>query len=86
MVTTVRARFDGEVLRPEEPLDLEANETYILTIRADQGDEHPDDVDPAADDPLTKIERMAVDMGVDDLSANHTWYAHGRRTGFPKDA
>ena len=85
MVTTVRARFDGEVLRPEEPLDLEVDETYVLTINVNHLREPIEDVDPHAEDPLTKIERMAVDMGVDDLSIRHTWYAHGRRVGRLED-
>lgn len=28
--------------------------------------------------PLTQILALATDMGVDDLSTRHSWYAHGR--------
>ena len=31
--TTVSAIFDGEVLRPETPLDLEPNARYLVTIQ-----------------------------------------------------
>ena len=32
--TTVTATFDGEVLRPDEPLDLEPNTMVRITIEA----------------------------------------------------
>jgi len=32
MTRTVTAIFDGDVLRPETPLDLEPNVRYIVTI------------------------------------------------------
>ncbi|HEX9991138.1 MAG TPA: antitoxin family protein [Chloroflexia bacterium] len=32
MVTTIEAMFDGEVLRPEEPLTLEPNTRVRITI------------------------------------------------------
>jgi hypothetical protein len=73
MARTVRAVFDGEVLRPEEPIDLRPNRTYLVTI------EH---ATPSADEdelyPLTEIGRLATDMGVSDLSSEHSRYAHGR--------
>ena len=34
MAKTVRAVFDGEVLRPESPVDLEPNATYVVTIES----------------------------------------------------
>lgn len=82
MVTTIRARFDGEVFRPQEPLDLQVDGIYTLTIEANEvvtADKDDDDY------PLAVIERMAVDLGVDDLAEHHTWYAHGRRSGLPKN-
>jgi hypothetical protein len=33
MSQTVTAVFDGEVLRPDTPLDLEPNARYVLTIQ-----------------------------------------------------
>jgi predicted DNA-binding antitoxin AbrB/MazE fold protein len=36
MTITVNATFDGEVLRPDEPLDLEPNTRVRITIEAIQ--------------------------------------------------
>lgn len=75
MATTVRAVFDGEVLRPEQPMDLRRNTTYVVTIeRVASAPE------PAAEGayPLTAIRHLATDMGVTDLSTHHDRYAHGR--------
>ena len=36
MAKTVRAVFDGEVLRPEQPVDLQPNTTYVITIEQDR--------------------------------------------------
>jgi len=74
MTTTVRAVFDGEVLRPEEPVGLERDIIYIVTIERevatleDTGGEVY---------PLTEIGRLTTDMGVTDLAAHHDRYAHG---------
>lgn len=75
MAQTVRATFDGEVLRPEQPVDLQPNTTYMVTIEraAPVEEDAGDDVYP-----LTAIGRLATDMGVTDLSVHHNRYAHGR--------
>ncbi len=75
MATTIRAMFDGAVFRPEQPLDLCAGATYIMTIEH----EAPDggELSPTGEHPLTQIGCLATDMGVDDLSINHDHYAHG---------
>jgi len=74
MLKTLRAIFDGEVLRPEEPTDLKPNTRYVVTI------EHEEEEKTEAETiyPLTEILRLATDMGVTDLSTRHSWYAHGR--------
>jgi len=73
---TLHAVFDGKVLRPEESADLELGTRYVLSIEraieAKASREEP----PY---PLTQILEIATDMGVDDLSIRHDWYAHGRR-------
>ena len=77
MALAVRAVFDGQVLRPEQPIDIEPGTTYVVTIEG----EAPADHDPPAEAepyPLTEIARLAVDMGVADLAAHHHRYAHGR--------
>lgn len=45
MIATVRARFDDEVLRPEEPLDLKVDETYVVTVIAEGAIEQPADAE-----------------------------------------
>ena len=66
---TIRARFDGEVLRPEDPVDFETDTTYLVTIELDDRDLGNDETYP-----LTAIAALAVDMGVTDLSENRNCY------------
>jgi predicted DNA-binding antitoxin AbrB/MazE fold protein len=75
MTKTLRAVFDGAVLRPEEPVDLKPNTRYVVTI---EREEDGVETDRVGDYPLTQIGRLATDMGVTDLSIRHSWYAHGR--------
>lgn len=74
MSTTIRATFDGTVLRPEQPADLKADTTYIVTIERAITPELDKDEEPY---PLTQLREIAIDMGVDDFAANHDYYAHG---------
>jgi hypothetical protein len=73
MAKTLRAIFDGEVLRPEESVDLEPNTWYVVTIERDEEKKMEEETYP-----LTKILTLATDMGVTDLSTRHSQYAHGR--------
>lgn len=78
MIATVRTRFDGEGLRPEEPLDLKVDETSVVTVIAEGAIEQPADAESDDEHPLTQFARLASDMGVDDLAERHDWYAlHG---------
>ena len=74
MVRTVRAVFDGEVLRPEQPVDLRPNATYLVTIEREAAAE---DSEGEETYPLTEIGRLATDMGVTDFATSHGRYAHG---------
>jgi hypothetical protein len=75
--------FDGEVFRPEQPVDLQPNVTYEVTIeRAVSGDRDGEETAY----PLTEIARLATDMGVTDLATNHDRYAHGRHAGEARGA
>ena len=80
MVTVIRVVFDGKVFRPQEPVDLEPNTSYTITIESELADDsnRVDVVEGVEEHPLTAIRRLAKDMGVTDLSTNHDWYAHGR--------
>ena len=84
MAQAVRAVFDGQVLRPEQPIDLEPGTTYVVTI---EGEAPADDGPPAeaVPYPLTEIARLAVDMGVADLAARHHQYAHDGAPDDPRD-
>jgi hypothetical protein len=83
MATTVRAVFDGEVLRPEQPVDLLPNTLYEVTIERVVARDAS--IEEAAY-PLTEIGRLATDMGVTDLSAHHDRYAHGSLSGDDRHA
>ena len=76
MTKTLHAVFDGKVLKPEEVVNLEVGKRYVLTIErtieAKAMREEPSY-------PLTQVLEIATDMGVDDLSIRHDWYAHRRR-------
>ena len=72
---TLHAVFDGAVLKPEEPVDLEWGRHYVLTVERTFEAKAPREEPPY---PLTKILEIATDMGVDDLSIRHDWYAHGK--------
>lgn len=74
MTKTLRAIFDGNVLRPEGSIDLQPNTWYVVTIEREAEAKTDEETYP-----LTKILTLATDMGVTDLSARHDWYAHGHR-------
>ena len=63
------------MLKPEGSVDLEVGKRYVLTIVITIETKAPREEPPY---PLTQILELATDMGVDDLSIRHDWYAHGR--------
>lgn len=75
MGKTLRAFFDGQVLRPEGPVDWRPNMWYVVTIECE---DEVRETGEQATYPLTEILGLATDMGVTDLSTRHSWYAHGR--------
>lgn len=76
MIKTLHAIYDGKVLRPEGSVDLDVGKRYVLiverTIETKNKRKEPSY-------PLTQILDIATDVGVDDLSTKHDWYAHGKR-------
>ncbi len=72
------APYDGQALRPEEPVDLTPYTRYLLTAEREETQVQTHDT---AEYPLTEILKQATDMGVTDLSTRHSWYAHGRLEG-----
>ncbi|HMM42209.1 MAG TPA: hypothetical protein PKA95_09935 [Thermomicrobiales bacterium] len=73
MATRVRVRFDGEVLRPEDPIDLRPDRTYTIVIEDAETEESAE-----SSYPLTSIRRLATDMGDEHLAAQHDHHAHRR--------
>ena len=76
MAKTLRAIFDGDVLRPEGAVDLQPNTWYVVTIEREEEAKTEEETYP-----LTKILTLATDMGVTDFSTRHHWYAHRHREG-----
>ncbi len=73
MAKTLRLLFDGEVLRPGEPVDLKPTTWYVVTIEREEGKETGEQ----GTYPLKEILGLATDIGVTDLSTRHSRYAHG---------
>ena len=70
MSQTITAVFDGEVLRPDTPLDLEPNARYVLTIQpAPSRGEH---------NVWDTLERLAGTVDAPpDWSSEHDHYLYG---------
>ena len=73
MAKTLRAIFDGDVLRPEGSVDLQPNTWYVITIEREEEEKTEKETYP-----LTQLLALATDMGVTNLSTRHDWYTHGR--------
>jgi len=71
MAQTVTAVFDGNVLHPDTPLDLEPHTRYVLTIQPDSSI----DVDGDAWDVLERL-TGTVDAPPD-WSSEHDHYLYG---------
>lgn len=73
MKRTVTAVFDGETLRPEEPLDLVPHRRYCVTIE-ETAPEGETVREPGA---LDSILDLAQDFGIPDLAEQHDHYLYG---------
>ncbi|MGH2459528.1 MAG: hypothetical protein ACRDIY_11765 [Chloroflexota bacterium] len=83
MATTIRAVFDGKVLRPEQPIGLQPEKTYEITIEREVS---PGEGPGSDEYPLTEIARIARDLGVENLSTEHDRYARSRIRNQSDDA
>lgn len=74
MTRTITAIFDGEVFRPTEPVDLEPNQRYVVTVvRSPEADPLP-----ASPRSVRRILEFATDLDLPaDLAAQHDHYLHG---------
>lgn len=70
MQRTIRVVFDGEVLRPEEPLDLMPNGRYLVSIEVPSSAIGSTSEAGILDDLLD----LVTDFGVSDVAAQHDHY------------
>jgi len=70
MPKSLHVTFDGKVFRPEEPVDLEPNTRYIVTIEREEtsGEQNVWDV-------LNNL--IGAVEGPEDLSQEHDHYLYG---------
>jgi predicted DNA-binding antitoxin AbrB/MazE fold protein len=71
----VHAVYDGEVLRPESPVDLKPNTRYLLVVEKEDANS---EILADTPYPLSIIRSFATDMKVTDLSTRHDYFTHGR--------
>ena len=79
MTTRVHAVFDGEALLPDEPVDLQVNERYVLTIQ--QAAESHDGC-AVEEGPAFDLSSLGVRTGIPDLATQHDHYLYGRPKRF----
>jgi hypothetical protein len=72
MSQTIRVVFDGHVLCPLEPLDLQRWRSYLVTIE-DRPDQEQSKHEPGILDDLLEI---AIDTGVEDLAERAGHYRY----------
>ena len=71
MVKTVTAVFDGHVLRPDSPLDLEPNTRYVITVQT-----------ASSEDAWDVLERLAGTVTAPpDWASEHDHYLYGTSRG-----
>ena len=68
---TLRAVFDGKVLKPEWSVDLEVGKRYILTV------ESKGKSNDVGKDPAFGLSSLAVKTNIPDLAAEHDHYLYG---------
>jgi len=71
MTKTVYAIFDGYSFIPEIPLDLQANQRYLIQISSEKLSEKSEQ------NVLKRILTRAKDLGVSDLADQHDHYLYG---------
>ncbi len=71
MTKTLHAVFDGKVLKPEETVDLEKGERYVLTIESKQK------ITDVEKDPAFDLSSLSVKTNISDLATEHDHYLYG---------
>lgn len=82
MIQIIEAVFDGKVLRPEEPIDLEPNMRVVITIDTDMairkdGDDSERGREPVSQAALYHLHERARPTGISDLADQHDHYLYG---------
>ena len=77
MTRTLTVLFDGEVLRPQESVDLQANTYYQVIIQDEVDDEATATAGQDEEHPLAKFTKYAIDTGISDLAEQHDHYLYG---------
>jgi predicted DNA-binding antitoxin AbrB/MazE fold protein len=78
MATAVKAIFEGGVLKPEEPVDLEERKHYVLRIEPAAAAGELDD-DPTGWKTARRFIGLWKDAPVTDLAENHDKYIYDKR-------
>jgi len=76
---TLTVIFDGQVLCPEEPVDLESNVHYIVTI--ERKEEKPQVPSNRA---FRRILERATDLGISDLAEQHSHHLYGTEVDYAR--
>ena len=76
MKKTLHAVFDGEVLRPQGPVDLRVNGRYLLTVEP-SGEEQAAASEEAQENLADYLASLAVHTGIPDLAHQHDHYLYG---------
>ena len=71
MTKILHAVFDGEVLKPEEPADLEWGKRYVLTVESKK------EITDVEEDPSFNLSSLAVKTNISDLATEHDHYLYG---------
>lgn len=71
MTKTITATFDGEYLRPDNPVDLQPNQRYLITVQAETETQTPASGWSAIEDLAGTVEAPA------DWSIEHDHYLYG---------
>ena len=68
IMSSITGHYDGTAIIPDVPLDLARGQRVRVQIEAVDENDYP----------LTRIGKLATDMGVADLAQNHDRYARQR--------
>jgi len=77
MATVLKVIYEGGVLKPEEPVELEERKHYVVRIEAAEPAVAEDD-DPTGWKAARRFIGLWKDAPADDISENHDHYIYDR--------